>query len=441
MFEDLKHLKFTKSNVSKLPLTPGIYIFFNAEGVAIYIGKAKSLKNRVSSYLNINQYGKTQKLIFSIDKYSYIKVESDIEAYILESKLIKKFKPYYNISSKDDKGPYYVFITAEILPRVLIERKRRKRNKTKYKYIFGPFYQSRKLFYVLKLLRNIVPYSTHSPEKRLCIYNQLGLCKPCPSAILDPNTGLMEDSLKYEYLLNVKKVRYFFNGNLHTLKNRLIAEMRAYSKSERFEEAKEVKERIDYIDSMMQKEIIEESYLKDPLIRDKEIQNELTELKNILLKHNILFDSRKRLECYDISHLQGSHSAGSMVVFIDGESVKKHYRHFRLRISQNNDVSSLKEIAQRRIKHFSDWGRPGLIIVDGGKAQVNIFTNQFSGLNVTVLGIAKRYERLIIPLNGSFIEYKLEGGSLKIVQRVRNEAHRFAQRYHKKLLTKDLLKM
>jgi len=439
MLEDVHRSKFTKSNVRKLPLTPGIYIFFNRKGVVIYIGKAKSLKNRVSSYLNINQFGKTQKLIFSIDRYSYIKVESDIEAYILESKLIKKFKPYYNISSKDDKGPYYVFITAEVLPRVLVERKRR--NKTKYKYIFGPFYQSRKLFYVLKLLRNIVPYSTHLPEKRLCLYNQLGLCKPCPSEIFDPKTGFFEDSLKYEYLLNVKKVRYFFNGNFHTLKNRLINEMKAYSKNESYEEAKEVKEKIDHIDSIIQKEIIEDSYLKDPLIRDKNIQNELTELKNILLKYSIHFDPKKRLECYDISHLQGSHSAGSMVVFIDGESVKIYYRHFRLRKSQNNDVSSLKEIAQRRIKHFSDWGSPGMIIVDGGKAQVNIFANQFTGLNITVLGIAKRYERLIIPLNGSFIEYKLEGGALKFVQRVRNEAHRFAQRYHKKLLTKDLLKM
>ena len=130
-----------------------------------------------------------------------------------------------------------------------------------------------------------------------------------------------------------------------------------------------------------------------------------------------------------------------MVVFIDGESVKKHYRHFRLRRSQNNDVSSLKEIAQRRIKHFTDWGKPGIIIVDGGKAQVNTFLNQFSGQNISVCGIAKRYEKFVIPINGSFIEYKLEGGALKFIQRVRNEAHRFAQRYHKKLLTKDLLKM
>ncbi|KKQ56649.1 MAG: hypothetical protein US75_C0004G0003 [Candidatus Woesebacteria bacterium GW2011_GWC1_38_13] len=388
MLEGVKHLQFTKNNVKKLPLTPGIYIFFNIKGVAIYIGKAKSLKNRVSSYLNTNQYGKTQKLIDSIDKFSYIKVESDIEAYILESNFIKKFKPYYNISSKDDKGPYYVFITADVLPRVLVERKRR--NKTKYKYIFGPFYQSRKLFYVLKIL---------------------------------------------------KKVRYFFNGKFISLKNRLVAEMKAYSNDEKFEKAKEIKERIDFIDSILQKEIIEDNYLKDPLIRDKDIQNELTELKNILHKYNIFFDPKKRLECYDISHLQGSHSAGSMVVFIDGESVKKHYRHFRLRRSQNNDVSSLKEIAQRRIKHFFDWGKPGIIIVDGGKAQVNTFLNQFSGQNISVCGIAKRYEKLVIPINGSFIEYKLEGGALKFIQRVRNEAHRFAQRYHKKLLTKDLLKM
>lgn len=439
MLEGVKHLQFTKNNVKKLPLTPGIYIFFNIKGVAIYIGKAKSLKNRVSSYLNTNQYGKTQKLIDSIDKFSYIKVESDIEAYILESNFIKKFKPYYNISSKDDKGPYYVFITADVLPRVLVERKRR--NKTKYKYIFGPFYQSRKLFYVLKILRSIVPYSTHLPEKRTCLYSQLGLCKPCPSAISDPKTGSNNELLESEYYLNIKKVRYFFNGKFISLKNRLVAEMKAYSNDEKFEKAKEIKERIDFIDSILQKEISEDNYLKDPQIRDKDIQNELTELKNILHKYNIFFDPKKRLECYDISHLQGSHSAGSMVVFIDGESVKKHYRHFRLRRSQNNDVSSLKEIAQRRIKHFFDWGKPGIIIVDGGKAQVNTFLNQFSGQNISVCGIAKRYEKLVIPINGSFIEYKLEGGALKFIQRVRNEAHRFAQRYHKKLLTKDLLKM
>ena len=149
----------------------------------------------------------------------------------------------------------------------------------------------------------------------------------------------------------------------------------------------------------------------------------------------------RRIECYDVAHLQGSEPTASMVTFVDGEPEKNLYRQFKIRQKKgNDDVASLKEVAQRRLKHLSDWGVPDLIIVDGGKGQVGVFHEIFQEHNIPVVGLAKRFESVVIPREDEFIVRKVpKGNALNLVKRLRDEAHRFARRYHHKLLTKMLI--
>ena len=173
-------------------------------------------------------------------------------------------------------------------------------------------------------------------------------------------------------------------------------------------------------------------------------KNEINEFKNIL-NNFFRIDNLTRIECFDVSHLFGVFSTASMVTFINGEADKSYYRHFRIRKAQKmNDTSSLEEVIKRRLNHLSDWGQPDLVIVDGGKPQVAVFYKYLSGLGIPVVGIAKRLETLVIPSitnNGiTYSEYVLPKGEAKnLVQRIRNEAHRFAISYHKKLFSKNLL--
>lgn len=430
----LKKIKFTKSRLKSIPETPGIYIFIDSNMDIIYIGKAKSLKARVRTYFRKNIYGKTDNLVKNISHFTFIKVESEIESILLEAKLIKEYKPYYNLALKDDKGPSYVYVTSEYLPRVLVAKKL----KTKSKYIFGPFANSKKLNIILKNIRRIIPYSTHTPNKRVCIYKQIGLCNPCPSEIsLNTNVQERRELIK-NYKINVNNIKIFFEGNFRKLKNSFNKEMIKYSKSENFEAADAIKIKINMLNEITTPQILPEIYMEDPYYSHKMRLIELKDLKNILNKY-MNIRSLNRIECYDISHIQGINGAGSMVTFINGSADKSFYRHFRLRKSSNSDTASLHEIAQRRLKHMSEWGIPDIIIVDGGRAQVNIFREIYKKYKIPIVGIAKRNERLIIPSTSGFIDIKLKNNALKLIQRIRNEAHRFAQRYHHKLVFQTLL--
>lgn len=189
-----------------------------------------------------------------------------------------------------------------------------------------------------------------------------------------------------------------------------------------------------------------EYFIENPNLYEDIRKTELTDLKKILNK----FFTREvkelhRIECYDVAHLAGINPAASMVTFIKGEAEKKFYRHFRVRQAKgNSDVDSLREVIKRRINHLKDWGKPDLIIVDGGKPQVGVFINELSYTKISVVGLAKRFETLVIPVRelGATTpkEYRLpKGPALNLVQRIRDEAHRFARRYHHQLLSKGMI--
>jgi excinuclease ABC subunit C len=436
-YKRLKYKSFKKEALKMIPDAPGVYLFFDKNLKNIYIGKAKSLKNRLRSYFYSNLYPKTDHLIKNTRFFSFIKVLSELEAIFLEAKLIKKYKPYYNIALKDDKGPLYIFITNDKYPRLIFSRKNVYHEK--YLYIFGPFINSRKVKTIISSLRKFIPYSTHLATKNKCIYSQMGLCNPCPSEIENTIDNTKKNILMKAYSQNIKNLKTFLNGDFRILENYYKNMMMDYAKNNNFEMAQLYKNKLQQFSELITPDNDPDLYTEDPYLESKRIANELTSFNNIL-KNNDIKTKLSRIECYDISHIHGTSAAGSMVTFINGYHKKNLYRHFRLKKSVNNDIKSLNEIGSRRIKHFSDWGTPDLIIVDGGKSQVSSFYLIFNQHNIPVVGISKHFEKLVIPHNnGKMNEVILTGDILNIVSRIRNEAHRFALKYHHKIIEKSLL--
>jgi len=430
-----------KKNLPKLPDSPGIYIFW-IKNSPIYVGKANNLRKRVASYLAINLTLKTAKMISEADQVSYIKVASELEALLLESKLIKKFSTKYNIQLKDDKHPLYIRITKEKYPRVLTARK--ELEKEKNKSFFGPFPSSSQVWSVVKMLRRIFPFSDHKIGKRGCIYSQIGLCDPCPS-----NIEQIRDKEKYakerqKYLQNIAFINAILSGQLDTARKSLVLKMKKSAKEKNFEEAGMIKKKVESLDYITQPITPVELFIKNPNFLEDVRAKEEKELRSILSPYLVLPKIITRIECFDIAHLSGLHPTASMVTFVNGEADKSKYRHFKISSKKGgDDVASMKEVAKRRSKYFTKWGRPDLIIVDGGKTQVNVFREGLFRYKIPIIGLAKKDESIIIPSvkqRGEYTEIKLpKGFALNLVQRLRDEAHRFARRYHHKLLQKSLI--
>lgn len=398
-----------KSGLPNLPETPGVYFFCKGK-YPIYIGKAVNLKRRVKSYFDLDLVGKTARMISKADNFSFIQVRSELEALLLEAGFIKKYLPQYNVVAKDDKHPLYITITKDRFPKVITTRK----NGT-----FGPFPSSKNVYAVLRMIRKIFPYSDHKIGKRPCLYSHIGLCNPCPNSITDLQIPI--------YKQNIKNIKLILEGKFKILKNFLIKQMYNYSNLQKYEEAQEIKNKINLLDYITQPKTPPFEYIKNPNLYEDQRQNELKELSKIVKIKNL-----HRIECFDIAHLQGVSATASMVVFIDGIAEKSQYRHFKIKQKKSkSDYHSMKEIAKRRSQHFKDWGVPNLIIVDGNIGQVNKFREHIK--NIPIVGIAKNPDRLIINAENKVIS---QGVTLLFVGRIRDEAHRFARRYHHGLISK-----
>ncbi len=412
-----------------------------------------------------------------VKKIRSIETKSEIGALLLEANYIKLYKPKYNAKLTDGKAYPLIRITMnDKYPKVLIARKAND-NKSLY---FGPFPNSSALRLVLKTIRRIFPYqSVVTHPNKLCLYNHLGLC-PCPQVTKDK-----------DYKKNIKHIVMFLKGNTTKVVNNLEKERGALSKLEEFEGAEVLQKKIDAI-----------NYVTSPLFEkfdhkiipnlDEDIRfKELLELKVCLLKHNVQINNLNRIECFDISNISGKHATGSMVVFVEGEKDSSQYRRFKIKYVQNvpDDFAMMQEILQRRLRH-PEWSMPDLIIVDGGKGQVsaalnalkeysrkvnNLAMKQFSNeiTNIPIIGLAKREEVIVFPLTRhsgesrfnrddsriplvqggkrfwtsqndaiiSFSEISLpkDSPALHLIMRIRDEAHRFAITYHKKLRSKSFL--
>lgn len=405
-------MEISKKEFLKLPQVPGVYTFWN-KNKSIYIGKSSNLKSRLNSYLLPNLGVKTKAMVKSAESVTIIKVNSELESLLLESSLIKKYKPKYNVILKDDKNPLYILITKDEFPRVITSRKFGN---------FGPFPSAYNVKFILRIIRKIIPFSDHKIGKRPCFYSHLGLCSPCP------NTGLNKNI----YLKNIRNIRLVLSRKFNVVRKSLEKEMNKLSKDQRYEEATKVRERIKTLDYITQKRIDTHKFLENPNlvedIRKKELEvlSKLTGIKNL-----------HRIECFDVSHLAGVSATASMVVLIDGEINNSEYRHFRIRQKKTqSDYDSMREVVNRRLKNLDKWDKPDLIIVDGGLGQVKIFNQMCKEVNIPVVGIAKNPDRLVFP-DGRKV--RLQDETLQLVSRIRDEAHRFARRYHHLLMSKNLL--
>lgn len=419
---------------------PGIYIFHQGNKV-LYVGKAVNLKKRLASYFRKNINGKIRQLLQEAKSLDWIETASEIEAFLQEAELIKKYRPKYNIVLRDDKNYFYAGITKEKFPRIFITHQITKMQSVKRKtqsdntgpkidYV-GPFTSGTALKIVLKLLRRIFPYCTcKKSHRRPCLSSQIGRCF---GYCCIENVKLKTQSAKQtEYVGNIKSAVAVLSGRKKKLIFQLKKEMKAVAKNQEFEKAAKLRDQISGLENIFS----HRPFLAGDLKRSH--RDHWSKIKKDL---KIILDTENdilRIEGYDISNISGQEATGSMVVFIDGKSIKSEYRKFRIKtIKQISDVDMLKEVIGRRLRH-QEWPYPDLLLVDGGKAQLNAVLKELRIMNdklqIRVVALAKREEELYMENKRLPIKLSsLSQNTAFFFQRVRNEAHLFARRYHHKL--------
>lgn len=427
---------------SKIPKKPGVYIYKDNDGRILYVGKAINLYHRVASYFQtshpVTRFGyaqgvisKQKILVDQIAEVQTITVQSELEALILEANLIKKYLPPFNVRLTDDKDYLYIAVSKETFPKILTVRKKDLKLVKKY---WGPFPSSRTVKSTLKLLRKVFPWCTLaskgvSLKDRPCFYYHLKLC-------LGACIGLIS---KEEYDKIISRFSKFMDGKKEQLITGLTAEMKQASEKQKFEEAAEIKKIIEGIFYLTQTNRAG-LYLENPNFLQDENKLALEQLKKDLN----LEKPPERIEGYDISNIQGRQATGSMVVLTGGEIDKSQYRKFKISppaggFGKPNDVGMMSEMLRRRLKH-NDWPKPDLILIDGGRGQVRAANYELLTTNdkLPVFGLAKKMEWLYPP-EGEVLKLPRKSLSLKLLQKLRDEAHRFAISYHRKLHQKSNL--
>lgn len=544
--------------VKLMPKLPGSYQFYDNKGTVIYVGKAKNLFKRVRSYFISNDSIKVNVMVPKIAKIECIVVDSEIEALILESELIKKYKPRYNVLLKDDKKFPYFVITEEEYPRITVVRKANK-NPIKGKY-FGPYTDSRAMWATLEVIERIFPLKKCKKPKfnsRPCLYYDMGQCMAPCQRLITPE----------DYKKILKDVELFLTGRRSELLKVLKKQMELASNNLEFEKAakyrnsyndiektmekqkivsENTKQNNDYIGVMKEgnifcaavleiregclvnkkdfdfkgiqtedktdyKEIIKaimreyysivddinipkniivqelpdekeiyEAWLSErkganvkiteaKSEKDKEIlslaqKNSIYNLEQIKLKNlsDIQNDYNEVgayikeklnlkkfphiVECYDISHIQGTNTVASGVVFENGFPKKSLYKKYKLKTIEKgevNDFKSMNEILQRRFKRITEKNdyTPDLIIIDGGKGQLSSAYKAMKdyGLDIDMVSLAKREEEVFLPNKKTSVIFPINSGALYFFQRIRDEAHRFAITFHRQLRNKNML--
>jgi len=435
-----KHQKTVLAKVKKLPHNPGVYLFYGQDGVVLYVGKAKSLINRVGQYFHKTlQDGKTRQLVENISDLSYIEVFSELESLILEAELIKKYRPRYNINLKDDKSYLYIVIRREgDYRKILTARKNDLLRKDTY---FGPFPNATTAKQIVRTLRRIFPfrdcsegkYSKYARLNSPCLYGHIGLCTaPCVGRVA-----------KKTYEANVSSVISFLKGGHKRIADTITRKMHRLAKETKYEEAEGLKQMLNKIMYVQQSFRSPAEFLENPYLVDDIYDQAVAELEELI---PIVKGAPKRIECFDVANMAGKDAAVSMVVAITGRIEKKEYKKFRIKLKESpNDVFMLKEALFRRLTHIPDWGRPDLIVVDGGKGQVGGALEILAQAHmvIPVIGLAKKEEVIVFHSSiglGRYVELRLARNSeaLKLLQRLRDESHRFARVYHHQLRTKGL---
>jgi len=421
-----------KENLENLPQTSGVYCFKDRGGKILYLGKAANLRSRIKNHFL--QLGfKDWLFLEKTQKIGYLETFSEIEALILEASLIKKIKPPFNVLWKDDKNYFFVGQTKEKFPRIfLTHQKKLKFQKIKVDLI-GPFVDGKALKQTLAFLRKVFPYrSCKNLPKRPCLWYHLLQC-PAPCLIFSPaakEIGL-EEKIKKECQDSARNLKLILQGKKTQVLKLLKKKMEALSKKEEFEQCQKIKNQIEALNKVLAHALIFE---KEIPFSWKEIEKDFKDLLKIKTKI-------EKIEAYDISALSGKEASGSMVCFIRGLADKNLYRRFRIKFKKGvDDISMLKEVLSRRFKH-QEWEFPDLILIDGGKAQLNcaikVKNQRAKARKIKVISLAKKKNLLYVEQKKEPLSLNLLSPSLKLtILRFRDEAHRFARAYHLKLRKK-----
>ncbi|MCF1190546.1 excinuclease ABC subunit UvrC [Mangrovimonas sp. AS39] len=530
-----------------LPDLPGVYQYFDKDGKILYVGKAKNLKKRVSSYFNKHHdYGKTRVLVKKIANIKHIVVDTETDALLLENNLIKKYQPRYNVMLKDDKSYPWICVKKERFPRVFSTR-RVIRDGSEY---FGPYTSMKTVSTLLELIRGLFLLRTcnydlsqdkiEADKYKVCLEYHLGNCKgPCE--------GLETEVAYHE---NINSIKEILKGNFKDSLNQFKSQMKAYAEEMRFEEAQKIKEKIEVLENYQSKSTIVNPKISNvdvfSIVSDEsfgyvnflqlsygsiirshtlEIKKKLEETDHELLelaitelrqrfhskskeiyvpfdvevgggikitvpklgdkKHLLDLSTRnakyyrlerlkqvkitdpdrhanrimaqmkadlrlkrepRHIECFDNSNIQGTNPVAACVVFKDGKPSKKDYRHFNIKTVEGpDDFASMEEVVYRRYKRLLEEEQPlpQLIIIDGGKGQLSSALKSLDVLGlrgkIAIIGIAKRLEELFYPNDPIPLYLDKKSETLKVIQQLRNEAHRFGIEHHRNRRSKTAL--
>jgi excinuclease ABC subunit C len=427
-----------KEKVSQFPTTPGIYLMKDAQGRVIYIGKAVNLRSRAASYfLEAAKYDfRTANLVPEIFDVDYITTETEVDALLLEARLVKDTQPRFNTELKDDKSfPYLQITTREQFPRVEFTRKPLSRGVK----LYGPFTSAKKLRATINVLQKVFRFRTCSlaikeddPKWkwfRPCLLASINQCTaPC-------NLRISRD----DYRRDIKRLMMFLDGNKKRLLKDLREEMVETAKSLRFERAAKIRDQIHALENFK----LRGDWAKDAQPKVFPI-NPIKGVRGLQKVFN-LDKPPRRIEGVDIAHLQGGETVASLVQFIDGLPFKQGYRRYKIRtVEGNNDFASMSEVISRRFSKLDADGAayPDILLIDGGKGQLSAVMSIFETLQIPApftISLAKREEEVFLPGESESRKLGYHSFSLRLLQYVRDEAHRFAQSYHHLLRKKSTL--
>lgn len=429
-------MAFDTKRLKDLPGDPGVYLYKNRAGKIIYVGKAAVLKNRVRQYFQKSRTPdpKTEALVAEIESVDWITVETELDALFLEAELVRRYKPRYNILLRDDKSSGFIRVDYNSKHPTVTVTRRPLDDGAKY---FGPYFSVFSVKKALLYLRRAFPYSTHTGTmpRRACLQYHLGLCP-----------GLEEDKTSLqEYRANLRKLMQYFKGERKVLIKQVEKDMLAAAKRSDFEEAARYRKQLFALKGLTKQIVFSDKEFMD-LSKDEGMAGLGTLLG--------LDEPPRRIEGYDISHMSGTDTTASMVVFTNGMPNKAEYRKFKMRLPGNDDFAHMNEAISRRLsaKNVKQWGLPDLFLIDGGKGQLSAALKARNAAGypaIPMIGLAKREEEIVIHNKESLINYlglAKHGGqsngdfsmillpksshTVKLLQRIRDESHRFAVSYH-----------
>jgi len=435
-----------EDKLKQLPTTPGVYFHKDAKGEIIYIGKAASLRNRVRQYFQNSRAfdPKTDLLVSEISDIDWTEVETEADALFLEAELVRRYMPRYNILLRDDKSLQYIRIDYKSdYPTVTMVRRPLDDN-AEY---FGPYVSGFAVKKALRYLRRAFPYAISKPtgQNRNSLYYHLGL---------DPGLEEGKTSLG-EYRANLRKLMQYLRGDRVGLVRDIERQMNKAAKAKDFETAAHFRNQLQALQQLS----------RQILFSDRELQDASKDLALVGLATLLgLSKPPRRIEGFDISHMQGTDNVASMVVFINGLPDKASYRKFKMRVGGNDDFAHMAETMHRRLREDNrkKWGLGDLMLIDGGRGQLSaaITARDECGLDIPMVGLAKKQEEIIIHKSKSLmnssaekiieqakkmeaylnesddfisIELSKDSNIVKLLQRIRDESHRFAVSYHSTL--------